>query len=253
MSKDAGTAVELVKASLQFPVMRSKILLFKDIFFGRWRRLNDNSKYLALNDVSFTVKGGEVVGIIGPNGSGKSTLLKLIAGIYVPESGKVTTNGDISLLAGLGAGFQSNLTGRENIFLSSSIYGFSNREISEMIPSIIEYSGIEQFIDQPIRTYSSGMRARLAFSIVSHIEPEILLIDEVIAVGDSSFKKKSMSRIKELANGKSTVIIVSHSQSLLEMICDRIICLNNGVIDCDTIDKKYAIERYHELSKVNKK
>ena len=186
-------------------------------------------------------------------GAGKSTLLRLIAGIYVPENGAVKTYGKISLLAGLGAGFQSNLTGRENIMLSSSIYGFTKEQILEMTPSIIDYSGIESFIDQPIRTYSSGMRARLAFSIVSHIEPDIILIDEVIAVGDASFKKKSMARIKELASSDSTVIIVSHSQSLLKMICDKIICLDNGKLDCFTEDKDHAISRYHELSKKNKK
>ena len=253
MKEELDTAVALEEVSLEFPVMKSKSLLVKDFVFGRWKSILNKKTYLALSDLSFEIKRGEVIGIVGPNGAGKSTLLRLIAGIYVPENGSVKTYGKISLLAGLGAGFQSNLTGRENIMLSSSIYGFTKEQILEMTPSIIDYSGIESFIDQPIRTYSSGMRARLAFSIVSHIEPDIILIDEVIAVGDASFKKKSMARIKELASSDSTVIIVSHSQSLLKMICSKIICLDNGKLDCFTEDKDHAISRYHELSKKNKK
>ena len=253
MKEQLDTAVALEEVSLEFPVMKSKSLLVKDFVFGRWKSILNKNTYLALSDLSLEIKRGEVIGIVGPNGAGKSTLLRLIAGIYVPENGAVKTYGKISLLAGLGAGFQSNLTGRENIMLSSSIYGFTKEQILEMTPSIIDYSGIESFIDQPIRTYSSGMRARLAFSIVSHIEPDIILIDEVIAVGDASFKKKSMARIKELASSDSTVIIVSHSQSLLKMICSKIICLDNGKLDCFTEDKDHAISRYHELSKKNKK
>jgi len=253
LSENKEVAVTLENVSLEFPVMKSKTLLLKDFIFGRWKNLVNKNTYLALDDLNLEINKGDVVGIVGPNGAGKSTLLRLIAGIYVPEKGQVITVGKISLLAGLGAGFQSNLTGRENMILSGSIYGFSREEVIDMIPSIIEYSGIEEFIDQPIRTYSSGMRARLAFSIVSHIEPDLLLIDEVIAVGDAAFKKKSMARIKELAASETTVIIVSHSQSLLKMICDKIICLDNGLLDCYTDDKEYAIERYHALSNKNKK
>jgi len=253
LTEETEIAVALENASLEFPVMKSKTVLIKDFVFGRWKNIVNKKTYLALDQINFQIKRGEVIGIVGPNGAGKSTLLRLIAGIYVPETGIVKTFGKISLLAGLGAGFQSNLTGRENIILSGSIYGFSREEVIGMIPSIIEYSGIEEFIDQPIRTYSSGMRARLAFSIVSHIEPDLLLIDEVIAVGDSSFKKKSMARIKELASSDTTVVIVSHSQSLLKMICDKIICLDNGKLDCFTDDKDHAISRYHELSIKNRK
>jgi len=252
MTDNRKIVIEVTNASLLFPIMRSKSLLFRDLFFGRWKKLKTKKHYKALDNLTFEVRSGEVLGIVGPNGSGKSTLLKLIAGIYVPESGVVTANGIISLLAGLGAGFQSNLSGRDNIMLSGSIYGFSVDELKKLTPSIIEYSGVEEFIDQPLRTYSSGMRARLAFSITSHIEPDILLIDEVIAVGDSAFKKKSMNRIKELAKGKSTIIIVSHSQSLLNIICDRIMCLDNGRLDCITDDKEFAINRYHDLSNSSK-
>jgi len=245
-------AIEVEDISLDFPVMKSAPLFFKELLLGKWKDLGKRKYFRAIDHLSFKIKKGEVLGIIGPNGAGKSTLLRVLAGIYVPEKGRVKTRGRVSLLAGLGAGFQSKLTGIDNIFLSGSIYGIPNNELKKLVPSIIEYSGIESFIDRPLRTYSSGMRARLAFSIVSHMEPDIMLIDEVIAVGDSSFKKKSMSRIKELASGESTVVIVSHSQSLLSIICDRILCLHNGHLDCLTEDKDYAIERYHELSITNK-
>jgi ABC-type polysaccharide/polyol phosphate transport system ATPase subunit len=246
-------AIEVENIFLDFPVMKSTILTIKEFLLGRWKNILKRRYYRAIDNLSFKVRKGEVLGIIGPNGSGKSTLLRILAGIYVPERGCVKTRGRISLLAGLGAGFQSNLTGRDNIFLSGSIYGIPVKDLKELVPSILEYAGIGSFIDQPLRTYSSGMRARLAFSIVSHMEPDILLIDEVIAVGDSSFKKKSMKRINELASGESTVVIVSHSQSLLRIICDRILCIHDGRMDCLTEDKEYAIERYHELSKSNKK
>lgn len=247
MKLNNEVALRVEAASLSFPQSSKNQIL--DIFRGNFRKVFSKKKFKVLDCISLEVKKGEILGIIGPNGAGKSTLLRLLAGIYVPEKGRVLTKGKISLLAGIGAGFQGNLSGRENIYLSGSIYGFSNSKLKVLEQSIIEFSGIESFIDQPLRTYSSGMRARLAFSIASNLQPEILLIDEVIAVGDSSFKKKSMARIKEMVDGDCTVVIISHSQSLLSMICDRILCLHKGKIDCITEDKEYAIERYHELSK----
>jgi ABC-type polysaccharide/polyol phosphate transport system ATPase subunit len=189
-----------------------------------------------------------VFGIIGPNGAGKSTLLRMMAGIYAPDEGSLRVEGRVSLLAGLGAGFQKNLTGRENISLSGSIYGIDPDELYQLVPSIVVFSGIGEFIDQPLRTYSSGMRARLAFSIASHLSPEVLLIDEVLAVGDSSFREKSKQRIMEMVKGDATVVIVSHNAGILREICDRVMCIANGKIDIVSDDINAVIERYRVLS-----
>jgi ABC-type polysaccharide/polyol phosphate transport system ATPase subunit len=172
----------------------------------------------------------------------------MMAGIYAPDKGKVVINGKVSLLAGLGAGFQKNLTGRENIYLAGSIYGIESENLRSLVPSIVVFSGIGDFIDRPIRTYSSGMRARLAFSIASALSPEILLIDEVMSVGDSAFREKSKNRILEMVKSDATVVIVSHNAQILRDICDRIICLSKGKVDLDTDQPKEAILRYRELS-----
>lgn len=249
MSNENTTSIVIDSVSLDFPVMYNSSLQIRNLFKGNFRKIFKREKFTAINNLSFNVEKGEVLGVIGPNGAGKSTLLRLLSGIYVPSAGKVLTRGNISLLAGVGAGFQANLTGRQNIFLSGSIYGIPKKELKRLEQSIIDFSEIEKFIDQPLRTYSSGMKARLAFSIATNLKPDILLIDEVIAVGDSSFKKKSMAKIKEMVASDCTVVIISHSQSLLEMICDRILCLHKGRLDCLTDDKKFAVNRYHELSK----
>ena len=158
-----------------------------------------SSFFRALENISMEINKGEVIGIMGANGSGKSTLLRVIAGIYAPDEGSVNVQGRITLLAGIGTGFQQDLTGRENIYLTGSIYGYSKREISDLENEIIEFSGIHDFIDRPIRTYSAGMRARLGFAIVSNLEPDILLLDEVMSVGDAEFRKKSREKIEELS------------------------------------------------------
>ena len=172
----------------------------------------------------------------------------MMAGIYAPDKGSLKVRGRVSLLAGLGAGFQRNLTGRENISLSGSIYGISKEQLHELIPSIIVFSGIGEFIDQPLRTYSSGMRARLAFSIASHLSPEVLLIDEVLAVGDSAFREKSKHKIMEMVKGEATVVIVSHNAAILREICDRVVCLDKGKISLLSNDVNEVIQRYRDLS-----
>jgi ABC-type polysaccharide/polyol phosphate transport system ATPase subunit len=204
--------------------------------------------YRAVNQVNLEIKQGEVFGIIGPNGAGKSTLLRMMAGIYAPDKGSLKVRGRVSLLAGLGAGFQRNLTGRENISLSGSIYGISKDQLHQLIPSIIVFSGIGDFIDEPLRTYSSGMRARLAFSIASHLSPEVLLIDEVLAVGDSAFREKSKNKIMEMVKGEATVVIVSHNAAILREICDRVVCLDKGKISLLSSDVNAVIQRYRDLS-----
>jgi len=241
-------AIILNDVILDFPVSKSGPAFLKEIFTGRMGKRNKDSFYRAVNKISLDIKQGEVFGIIGPNGAGKSTLLRMMAGIYAPDEGSLKVRGRVSLLAGLGAGFQRNLTGRENISLSGSIYGIPKDQLHELIPSIVVFSGIGDFIDQPLRTYSSGMRARLAFSIASHLSPEILLIDEVLAVGDSAFREKSKNKIMEMVKGEATVVIVSHNAAILREICDRVVCLDKGNISLLSSDVNEVIQRYRDLS-----
>jgi ABC-type polysaccharide/polyol phosphate transport system ATPase subunit len=186
--------------------------------------------YTALSDVSLEVTEGEVVGLVGRNGAGKSTMLRVIAGIYRPDKGRALAAGRISLLAGLGAGFNVNLSGRENVYLYGSVLGHPRTVMDELMEGIIDFSDLEEFIDQPLRTYSSGMRARLGFSIASAIKPEILLIDEVLAVGDADFKERSTERIRAMVGGAGTVIIASHSISELKKVCTRCVLVEKGHI-----------------------
>ena len=217
------------------------MILFEKI---RWKNfLSTGNQY---SEIDFQKSSTTL--IVGTNGAGKSTLLRMMAGIYAPDEGSLSVYGRVSLLAGLGAGFQKNLTGRENVSLSASIYGISKEELHELIPSIVVFAGIGDFIDQPLRTYSSGMRARLAFAIACHLSPQVLLIDEVLAVGDSAFREKSKSKIMDMVKGEATVVIVSHNAAILREICDRVVCLNNGKVDLISDDINSVIERYRELS-----
>jgi len=241
-------AIQLEGVSLDYPKHKSGGGLLREVLTGRFRKTRDEAAWhRAVNDLDLTVNRGEVVGIMGPNGSGKSTLLRVIGGIYAPDEGTVRTRGRITLLAGVGTGFNRDLTGRENIMLTGSIFGFDYKEMTEMTPSVIEFSGIENFIDEPVRTYSSGMRARLGFSIVSHMEPNILLLDEVMSVGDYDFRKRSRARIEEMVRGDATVVIVSHSANLLRDLCDRIFYIEAGSFktdgDIDSAIKQYQSEK----------
>ncbi|MDP6865525.1 MAG: ABC transporter ATP-binding protein [Candidatus Poseidoniaceae archaeon] len=222
-------AIKLESVCLDYPKQKSGGGLLREILTGRFRKTRDASSWhRALNELDLTVSRGEVVGVMGPNGSGKSTLLRLIGGIYAPDQGTVRTRGRISLLSGVGVGFNRDLTGRENMMLTGSIFGFNQQEMLDMSQSIIDFSGIEKFIDEPLRTYSSGMRARLGFSIVSHMDPDILLLDEVMTVGDYDFRKRSRTRIEEMVRGAATVVIVSHSPYLIRQLCDRAYYLEDG-------------------------
>lgn len=185
----------------------------------------------AVKGISFQVPKGEIMGIVGKNGSGKSTMLRAIAGIFAADEGTIDLHGHTVSLLSIGVGFQKKLTGRENIFLSGMLLGFSEEQILEKIDEIIEFSELESFIDKPVRTYSSGMYSKLAFSITAILETEIMLIDEVLSVGDVRFKKKSYAKMKELiTNEDRTVIIVSHSTETLEKLCDTILWLHEGKI-----------------------
>lgn len=190
---------------------------------------NKTETFEAVKHVSFKLKKGEILGIVGKNGSGKSTMLKAIAGIFSPNSGSIDLHGNTISLLSIGVGFDRELSGRENIYLSGMLLGFSEQQIKECIDDIITFSELEKFIDAPVRTYSSGMHSKLAFSITAILETDIMLIDEVLSVGDSRFKKKSFNKMKELITDKErTVIIVSHAEDTIASLCDKVLWINDG-------------------------
>jgi ABC-type polysaccharide/polyol phosphate transport system ATPase subunit len=183
---------------------------------------------LVVNDVSFSVDKGEMIGLIGRNGSGKSTLLKLLSRIIYPDKGQIKMNGRVSSLLELGAGFHPDFTGIENIYMNASIFGLSKKEINKKINKIIEFSDLNEFVHNPVRTYSSGMYMRLAFATAINVEPDILLVDEVLAVGDASFQRKCLNRIIELKNSGKSIVLVTHDHGVVERLCDRAIWLDQG-------------------------
>ena len=188
------------------------------------------NEFLALDDVSFDLEKGKTLGLIGSNGAGKSTTLKLISGILKPTEGKIITRGKVVPMLELGAGFDLELTGRENIYLNGAILGYSKEYLKSKYQEIVDFAEIEEFIDMPIRNYSSGMMTRLAFSIASVVQPEILIVDEILAVGDIKFQEKSYNRMKELMSGGATVLFVSHDLEKIEEMCDEVIWLDHGKI-----------------------
>lgn len=187
-------------------------------------------EFSALRDVSFAVERGEALGIIGHNGAGKSTILKLLSGITTPSAGEITINGRLAALIEVGSGFHPDLTGRENVFLNGSILGMRRREIAARLDSIIDFAGVRDFIDVPVKRYSSGMYVRLGFSIAAHLDPDILLLDEVLAVGDANFQEKCLERIRELERAGKTIVFISHDLGAVERLCDRALLLANGQI-----------------------
>jgi ABC-type polysaccharide/polyol phosphate transport system ATPase subunit len=191
----------------------------------------ESDYFEAVRGISFAVAKGEILGIIGKNGCGKSTMLRAIAGIFSPDEGYIETFDNKVALMAIGVGFQQQLTGRENIYLSGRLMGFTEDQMDQLVDRIIEFSELGRFIDQPVRTYSSGMHSKLAFSITSVLEPDIMLLDEVLSVGDQKFRKKSLNRMKELiAHKDRTVVIVSHSVSTLLELCDTVLWMHDGQI-----------------------
>ncbi len=184
-------------------------------------------RFIALEDISFEVYKGECFGVIGKNGAGKSTLLGLVAGVLKPDKGKILVKGRVAPLLELGAGFHPELTGRENIILNGVLLGMTKKEVLKKMDEIIEFSELREFIDQPLRTYSSGMIARLGFSVVAHLNPDILLVDEILAVGDLNFQKKCMKKIESFRKNSVTILLVSHSIEQVEDLCDRVMWIDN--------------------------
>ena len=194
------------------------------------KSLLGKEEFWALQDVSFSVKKGDVIGIMGPNGAGKSTILKLLSRIMVPNSGKIKIDGRLSALIEVTAGFHPDLTGRENVYLNGMMLGMKKKEIDEKFDEIVDFSGIAKFIDTPVKRYSSGMYSRLGFSVAAHMDPETLLIDEVLSVGDSSFQAKCAEKMRELLGSGATIVIVSHNLMLIQSLCKRAILLNQGEV-----------------------
>ena len=222
--------IEVQNVKMKFKLSDEPLNSLKEIFTRAVTGKLKFNEFLALDDISFDVKKGETIGLIGSNGAGKSTTLKLISGILKPTSGHIITRGNIVPMLELGAGFDLELTGKENIFLNGSILGYTKEYLKSKYDEIVDFAEIREFIDMPIRNYSSGMMARLAFSIASVVQPEILIVDEILAVGDQKFQEKSYSRMKELMSGGATVLFVSHDIKKIEEMCDRVIWLDHGKI-----------------------
>lgn len=220
---------------------------FKTFLFNLPKALKHTKKrFTALENISFEVYKGECFGIIGRNGAGKSTLLGLIAGVLKPDKGKISVRGKISPLLELGAGFHPELTGRENIILNGILLGMTKREVLNKMEEIIEFSELGEFIDQPLRTYSSGMVARLGFSVVAHLDPDILLVDEILAVGDLNFQRKCMKKIESFRKNSVTIVIVSHSTEQIKRLCDRVMWIDEHKVKA--IGKPDEVCRMYEES-----
>ena len=225
--KEIAISVENVEKS--FKIYKDKGFTLKErILFFKSR--NAYVKNNILRGISFDIEKGDILGIVGKNGSGKSTLLKLITKIIYPDSGSIKINGKVSSLIELGAGFHPDMTGRENIYINASIYGLTKKEIDSKLDTIIKFSELEEFIDSPIRTYSSGMYMRLAFSVAINVEAEILLIDEILSVGDANFQAKCFRKMQELKNSGITIVIVSHDLHTMEKLCNKVIWIESGKI-----------------------
>lgn len=220
--------IEVNDVSMRFRMANDRIRSIKEYAVQRMRGRLTYTDFEALSHVSFDVRRGEVVGLIGRNGAGKSTLLKVISGILKPTEGSVTVRGNIAPMLELGSGFDFDMTGRENIFLNGAVLGYSEAFICSKYDEIVAFSEIERFIDMPLRNYSSGMVARLAFSVATVIEPEILIVDEVLSVGDAEFQEKSRRRMLELMSGGTTVLFVSHSMDQIREMCSRVVWLKRG-------------------------
>ncbi|MCF2616957.1 ABC transporter ATP-binding protein [Oscillibacter valericigenes] len=222
------TMIEVSDVTMRFRLNNDKILSLKEFVTTALRGKLQYNDFTALEHVSFEVKKGETLGLIGRNGAGKSTMLKVISGILKPTEGSVVCRGNVVPMLELGSGFDFDLTGRENIFLNGAILGYSKEFLHEKYDEIVEFSELGQFIEVPIRNYSSGMLARLAFSIATVVNPEILIVDEILSVGDAAFQEKSKKRMLELMGGGTTVLFVSHSLEQIREMCNRVVWLEHG-------------------------
>ena len=225
------TVVQIENLSKHFVIRKEKSLKERVVNFGRSRAHKED--FWALRDVNIEIASGSTVGLIGPNGSGKSTLLKMIGGILQPDTGSVKIRGRLAALLELGAGFHPDLTGRENVYLNASILGLSRTQIDKHFDAIVDFSGIEKFIDTQVKFYSSGMYVRLAFAVAVHVDPDILLVDEVLAVGDEPFQRKCLERIRQFQAEGRTIVLVTHGLDQVDEFCDRAVVLEHGAVVTD--------------------
>ena len=250
---DIVIKVEHVSKKFSKSLKRSMIYGIKDItknIFGRSSNSDSLRKgeFWAVNDVSFEVKKGEYLGIVGPNGSGKTTLLSMLNGIYMPDKGKIMVKGKTGALIAVGAGFHPMLTGRENIYVNAAVLGMNKEELDEKFDDIVEFADIGDFIDMPVKNYSSGMFVRLGFSVAVHCQPEILLIDEILSVGDMSFQNKSLRRLAETRENANAVVFVSHNIGHVRILCDKVMLLDKGK-SIFFGEPNQAIQKYEEITR----
>ncbi len=241
---DSEYAVEVSKLKKSFNLPTEKSAGLKQAIFNGLRGISGTSEFKVLKGISFKIKKGEFVGIVGRNGSGKSTLLKILSGIYYPSEGEVTINGNLIPFIELGVGFNMDLTGRENIYLNGALLGFSNKEMDAMYDEIVDFAELRPFMDQKLKNYSSGMQVRLAFSIAIRAKGDILVLDEVLAVGDAAFQQKCNDYFDSLKDKKQTVILVTHNMDAVRRFCDRAILVENGLIKLD--DSPEAVAKAYE-------
>lgn len=225
-----NTAIRLDNVSMRFNMSRERVDSIKEYVVKALKRQLFFDEFWALKDVSFDVQKGEVFGLIGLNGAGKSTLLKIVAGVLKPTGGNVFVDGSIAPLIELGAGFDADLTARENIFLNGAVLGYNKAYMEKRYQEIIDFSELENFVDVPIKNFSSGMYARLGFAIATLVKPEILIVDEILGVGDFRFQEKCKGRIQEMMSGGTTVLMVSHSNDTIKTFCNRVAWLENGCV-----------------------
>ena len=242
---DGDTAIHVKNLSKSFQLPTERAFGLKQVFFNRLKGIKGFKEQKVLNGINFTVKKGEFLGIVGRNGSGKSTLLKTLAGIYYPEKGEIIIDGNLVPFIELGVGFNPELTGRENVYLNGALLGFSRSEVDKMYHEIWRFAELEQFQDQKLKNFSSGMQVRLAFSIAIRAKGDILLLDEVLAVGDAAFQKKCEDYFRSL-HGNQTVILVTHSMENITKFCDRAILIENGRIILNDNPKTVA-KAYKDL------
>lgn len=246
--------IEIENVSMKFNLGIEKEFSIKQAFvdFFSFKKRKDKKKkemFWALSDVSFDVKRGEVVGLIGSNGAGKSTLLKVVSGVMKPTTGKVDVHGVISPMIELGAGFDGNLTARENIYLNGAILGYSKKFLDEKFDEIVDFSELKDFLEVPVKNFSSGMVAKLAFSIATVVNPEILIVDEILSVGDIKFQEKSKNKMMELIKGGTTVLYVSHSLDSIRELCTKVVWIEHGKVIEMGNTKKVCDHYYKEQMK----
>ena len=238
------TAIEVDNVSMKFNLSREKVDSLKDYIFKTIKREIQYNEFWALKNVSFSVEKGDRVGILGLNGAGKSTLLKVISGVFKPTEGHVDKHGKMVPLLELGAGFDPQYTGKENIYLYGAMLGYTKKFIDSKYDEIVEFSELQKFMDVPVKNYSSGMKSRLGFSIATVVEPKILILDEVLSVGDAKFRKKSEKKIMSMFDSGVTVLFVSHSLEQVQRLCNKAMILENGKLiaygDIDPISEQYS-------------